>query len=191
MKAVYHVIVETDKAYNNEKKITEDISIVVNSTIESVEHINRKAVVLAAPDFVVLEKGDEVILHHNIFRLRNGLKGKRLESNFHIEDNRYFVPPTEIFMFKRGDSEWEALSPHCFVKPIKDDTEEGVILGVKETYKGNKKQYGEVIYPNKDMLDMGLKKGDIVAFSLYSEYEVEVENELLYKMSTKDILALK
>ena len=78
MTTPYYVIVETDSAYNNEKKITEDISIVVNTTIESVEHINRKGKVIASPSFTILKEGDEVILHHNIFRLRNGVKGEKV-----------------------------------------------------------------------------------------------------------------
>lgn len=190
MKTPYYVIVETDKAYNNEKKITEDISIVVNTTIESVEHINRKATVLVAPDFTVLEKGDEVIIHHNIFRLRNGLKGVMLESDYLIEDNRYCVPPTEIFMYKRGDSDWEALDPYCFIKPIKAEEDTSLIKGVRDLHKGNLPHIGIIVYPNKEMAEKGLKKGDKVAFSKYSEYEFELNGEILYKMSTNDILAV-
>lgn len=191
MTTPYYVIVETDSAYNNEKKITEDISIVVNTTIESVEHINRKGKVIASPSFTILKEGDEVILHHNIFRLRNGVKGEKVESNFFIEDGKYFVPPTEIFMFRRDGGEWEALDPYCFIRPIKEDNkEEGIFKGDIDSYKGNKKQYGVVVHPNKEMLQMGLKRGDTVIFSKYSEYEFEISGEILYKMETKDILAV-
>ena len=190
MTTPYYVIVETSSAYNNEKQITEDIIIVVNTTIESVEHINRKAKVISSPPFTVLKEGDEVILHHNIFRLRNGIRGERVQSNFFIKDNQYFVPPTEIFMFKRDGQDWEALNPYCFIRPVKYDSDNGLIIDNTDSYKGNKKQYGVIVHPNKEMLEMGLKRGDTVLYSKYSEYEFEISGEILYKMETKDILAV-
>lgn len=184
---INYVIVEVDEAYNNEEG-----GVIVNSTIESVKHINRVAKVVDAPTFTILKKGDEVVCHHNIFRLRNGIGGKRVKSNYHLEGNRYFVPLTEIFMFKRS-RDWEAIRPFVFVKPIglKDKVRGGIILNTNESnsHKGMKKLRGIVKYPNDELVSNGVNTGDEVIFSEWSEYEFNIDGETLYKMSTRDILA--
>lgn len=185
---INYIIVEVDEAYVNEVN-----GIVVNSTIESVGHINRIARVVEAPDFTILKKGDEVVMHHNILRLRNGIRGKKVQSNYHLEGNKYFVPLTEVFMYKR-DSDWEAIRPFVFVKPIpKEDVKIGsFIVDANEanSHKGMKKLRGIIKYPNYELLANGVNTGDEIVFSEWSEYEFNINGEILYKMSTKDILAV-
>ena len=184
-----YVIVEIDEAYKNEVD-----GVIVNSTIESVAHINRVAKVVDSPDFTILKKGDEVVVHHNIFRLRNGLRGKKLQSNYHLEGNKYFVPLTEVFMYRRDDSDWNAIRPFVFVEPIKsEDIKVGnVIINSNETnsHKGTVKLQGIIKYPNEELISKGVKVGDRIIFSYWSEYEFNINGETLYKMSTKDILAI-
>lgn len=182
------VIVEIDEAYKNEVD-----GIVVNSTIESVAHINRVARVVDSPAFTPLKKGDYVVVHHNMFRLRNGISGKKLPSNYHLEGNKYFIPLVEVFMYKR-DKDWIALNPFVFVKPIEYDNEVingfTITKGESNSYKGRKKLRGIIKYPNEELLKKGVKVGDEIVFSYYSEYEFNIEGETLYKMATKDILAV-
>lgn len=182
------LIVELDEAYENEVEMSNKQSIIVNSTIESVAHISRKAKVIEAPDFVILKEGDEVIVHHNIFRLRNDTKGKVAPSNYDIGGNQYFVPLTEVFMYRR-DSEWIALEPYVFIKPIPLREGDEMLLGIKKEHKGREHQKGTVAFNNKHLESQGVKEGDEIIFSRYSEYEFNIEGEIFYKMQTKDILA--
>tara|TARA_R110000851_G_scaffold291462_2_gene445810 strand:+ start:2261 stop:2842 length:582 start_codon:yes stop_codon:yes gene_type:complete len=192
MSVVNNLIVEIDSAYNNEKELSGGQSIILNSTIEDVEFVNRVATVTEAPDFTILKAGDKVVVHHNIFRLRNGIKGGQMESNYFIKDNKYFVPLTEVFMFKRDDSDWEAIDPYCFVEPIvKEKKEVFFDLSIDEdSYKGRLHQKGIIRYPNKALRAQGVKSGDMIMFSEYSEYEFVLDNVLYYKMATKDIIAV-
>ena len=189
MEAVNHLIVKTLDSYNNKKE-----GVVVNSSIETVSNINREVEVYDAPDGLLVKKGDKVIIHHNILRLRNSMKGQLINSNYFlgVEDGYalFIVPLTEVFMYKRGDSGWKAIDPYCFIKPIKKEELNTVLLTEEESFdhKGNVKHHGIVVYPNKEMIEKGIKKGDKVIFSTWSEYEFEINGEILYKMSTKDIL---
>lgn len=190
MKAVNYMIVEVDSAYNNEKKIG-DVSLVVNSTIESVEHINRIAKVVASPEFTPIKAGDEVIIHHNICRLRNGVKGKLVQSDYHIQDNMYFVPLMEIFAYKPINGEWTALAPFCFVEPIKDETKQiGSILvqNSGDVHKGMLVRQGIIQYTNPELEEYGVIKGDHISFSADSEYEFVIDGKVYYRMKTTDIL---
>lgn len=191
MQTFNYVIIEVEEDYNNEKKLSENCSIIVNNTIESVEYINRKAKVISAPSFTILQEGDEVIIHHNICRLRNGIKGEVVKSNYFIEDKKYFVPLTEIFMYKRDGGDWKSISPYCFVKPIKDDTKISNVLDVIDTsdkHKGMIKNTGIMMYSNEYLESNDIKKGDTVIFSDYSEYEFLIDDEIYYKMCNNDIL---
>ena len=194
MRSINYIIVEVDSAYNNDKDIGNGINITVNTSIESVEHINRVAKVVKAPDFTMLEEGDEVIVHHNIFRLRNDQMGLEVESNYWIEDNKYFVPLTEVFMYRRGDSDWKALDPYCFVKPIEQEQPEQVqgiyVKDMEDNYKGMVKNTGVMAYVNESLKSLGVSDGYTIAFSNYSEYEFTIDGELYYKMATKDIIGI-
>lgn len=190
MKAVNYLIVELDEAYDNEVKVSTGDSVIVNSTIENVSYINRVATVVAAPDFTILQAGDKVVCHHNIFRLRNDTKGKVVPSNFNIDDNQYFVPLTEVFMYKR-DSDWIAINPYCFVKPIEADKDKlSFDITTEESYKGRLNQKGILKYINDDIRSQSMREGDTVIFSKDSEYEFNIDNEILYKMSTRDIIGV-
>ena len=190
MKSPNYLIVELDEAYDNNVELSTGESFAINSTIENVEFINRVAIVKVAPDFTILQEGDKVVVHHNIFRLRNDIKGNVADSSFHYEDNLYFVPLSEVFMYKR-DSDWEAINPYCFVEPIEKEEEEGFSLSLAESsYKGRLDKEGIVAYLNDDLRSQGVQKGDRIKFSAYSEYEFKIDGKLYYKMSTKDVLAV-
>ena len=189
MPTLNYLIVELDQAYNNEVNILDDnSSLIINSTVESVEHISRVAKVIDAPKFTVINKGDQIVAHHNIFRQKNDVKGKTIKSDYYLEDNQYFIPLTEVFMYKQGD-QWNAIDPYVFIKPIplRDDNE--LILGVKKEYKGREHQKGTVAFNNKALESQGIRQGDEVAFSRYCEYEFMIEGDLYYKMRTQDIIA--
>lgn len=191
METPYFIIVKSDKAYINEQQIDVDFSIITNSTIESVENINRVAVVEVAPEWANVERGDLVVCHHNIFRKYYDYTGKLRNSNFYIKDNLYMVPPTEIFMVKRsGEDSWMAFEPFCFVKPIQylEETEDFSLSLEEDSHKGQIRNVGILAYPNKDLIAQGASIGSKVVFSDYSEYEFYIDGDLHYKMSTKDIL---
>lgn len=186
MKTLNYVIMRAEQAYINEVN-----GMIVNTTIEDVSSINRIGTVVSAPEGTILQEGDELIVHHNIMRLRNDTKGFQIESDWWIKDDLYFVPLTEIFMYRRDGSDWIALDPFCFVEPIPykhDDTSIFKISKDEVSYKGMVKNKGILRYPNPSLLEQGLKAGDTIVFSDYSEYEFNLDGKLYYKMATRDIL---
>ncbi len=193
MKTVNYVIVEVDETYLNELQLASGTKLTINTSIENVSHINRKAKVLSAPGFTTLQEGDDVIIHHNILRYRNGYHGKLVPSNYWLEDNKFFVPLTEIFAYRRG-GDWESLDPYCFIKPIKSKLEKKIgkfslsdSAFKDKVHKGNEKLRGEVVYGNKTLSSWGIGKGDVIVFSPWSEYEFNFEGDIYYRMKTRDI----
>jgi co-chaperonin GroES (HSP10) len=182
MKSVCYIIVEADILYDNV-----EAGIITNDSIESVSNINRVATVVSTPPYTVLEVGDEILIHHNILRKKYNTAGVQLNSNFWIEDNRFFVPLNEVFMVKR-DSEWESLNPFCFIEPIASE-QSAVGFNLSDNlHKGNVDHRGIVIYTNNDLIEAGINKGDEVIFKRDSQYEFLIDNTLCYKMTSRDIL---
>ena len=70
MKSINNFIVTPfESRYNNKKKVG-DQELIINANIESFRHISKNAVVVATPSNIKtdIRPGDEVMIHHNIFR---------------------------------------------------------------------------------------------------------------------------
>ena len=70
MKSLYHFIIKPlDKRYENIKKV-DDKELIINSSIENHIFVSKKAVVVSTPAAykTKINIGDEVYIHHNIFK---------------------------------------------------------------------------------------------------------------------------
>lgn len=165
----------------------------INNSIDDVETINRVGKVVDCPAGMKCESGDLLLFHHNICR-KSWAKGKLRESNFCVKDNIYYIPATEVMMMmKEGEEDWTAMDPYVFVKPVEaGNIEYPNGLKVKEeNHKGRKNLQGILAYPNKSVLELGAKEGDMVWFQQDSEHEYKIRGETYYKMRTEDILAIQ
>jgi len=193
MRASIYFIVEVLDDYNNYVYLENGLKVAVNNSIDSVENINRIGKIVSSPKGVIADKGDLLLFHHNICRSVWGLKGKKRPSNFHIKDNLYYIPATEIFMIKKkGEKTWNALDPYLFIEPIpavKKILANGMEIE-EESYESMKHLTGIMAYPNKEMDRQSVKKGDLVYFQQDSQHEYVIEGKLYYKMTTQDILAV-
>ena len=193
MKSTFYFLVRVVEDYTNHIKLSNDTLLAVNNSIESVSHINRVGEIVSAPKGSNALSGDIVMFHHNICRRSWGQQGKKRQSPFYVKDNIYYIPVTEIFMIKRGDSQiWEALDPYVFVKPLlaeKRNLKNGLEV-LEEDYKDRKNLIGTVSFPNKTLKNAGVKQGDTVAFKEDAEYEFKIGGEIYYRMKTTHILAV-
>ena len=193
MKATVFFIVEVEDDYNNEVELSNGLKLAVNNTIDNVEHINRIGKLIDGPKGSNVQQGDTLLFHHNICRRAWGLKGKKRQSMFYIKSHIYYIPITEIFMVKRqGASDWEAIDPYVFVKPLeaqKKVLKNGLEI-MEDSYKDMKNLMGTISYSNKTLLYSGINEGDLVTFQEDSEFEFEIGGEIHYRMKTNDILAV-
>jgi len=99
MKSVYDfVITPVGQRYNNVKKVG-DKDLIVNSEIFNHQHVNRLAKVLAVPTVgkTDIKVGDEVIVHHNVFRRWHDVKGREKNSRSFIDEHTYVVSIDQYF----------------------------------------------------------------------------------------------
>ena len=176
MKSLYQFIIKPlNKRYDNTKKI-DDKTLIVNTSIEDHKFVSKKALVVATPAAYATEIniGDELYVHHNIFRRYYDMKGKEKNSSTYFKDDLYFAYPDQIYMYNN-----KSHLNYCFVKPI-----------LNKEYLENRKEQpnvGILKYGNKFLEALKIKPGALVTFTPNSEFEFIIDNERLYCMKSNDI----
>jgi hypothetical protein len=121
MKHTHAYIVEPiDGRYSNKKNV-EGQELILNTSIEDHKFVNRSGIIIETPvikDEYDLQIGDEVIIHHNVFRRYYDIRGNEKNSRNYFEENKYFCFSDQIFLYKRS-GKWYTPPGFCFVKPIK------------------------------------------------------------------------
>ena len=181
MNSIFNFIVKPyDKRYDNEIKIGNK-SLIVNTKIDDFVNISRKAIVVSTPLAykTSINIGDEIIVHHNIFRRWYDIKGKERNSAKYFKDNLYFAQPDQVFLYKK-DNKWTSFSDSCFVQPIKNN----------DKFNTNKTQklIGILKIGNSSLEALGINPGDVVGFRPKREWEFAIDGELLYCMKSNDIV---
>ena len=177
MQSLFDFIIKPKKErYENIKQIG-DQELILNSEISSHQFVSRIGIVLAIPkaEDTDIQVGDEVIIHHNVFRRWYDVRGIERNSRSYWEENKYFVKSDQIFLYKRNNK-WQAPKGYCFVKPIQSNN----ILLEKEV-----PLRGVIKYVDKELKD--IDEGDLVGFTPSSEFEFIVDGERLYRVLTNSI----
>ena len=170
MKSVYNFIVAPKgERYNNTKKL-DGGELVLNTDIYRHEFVNRTAIVKSIPLIgdTDIQPGDEVIVHHNVFRRWHNVKGIEKNSRCFFDESTYLVNHDQIFLYKK-DEEWIAPKGYCFVIPLKATDQFNT--------ESEKPLQGIVKYS-----DGTVEVGDLVGFRPSSEHEFIVDGERLYRV---------
>tara|TARA_R100001443_G_scaffold3508_4_gene11031 strand:- start:7146 stop:7745 length:600 start_codon:yes stop_codon:yes gene_type:complete len=178
MQSLFSFIVKPKNERYDNKKYIDGKELLLNTEISDHRYISRIGIVTAVPkaEQTEIKIGDEVIVHHNIFRRWYDGRGKEKNSRSYYKEDKYFVNTDQIFLYKRNNK-WHSLKGYCFVKPIISNN---ILLNEKEVpFKGIIK------YIDKDLDD--IKKNDLVGFAPSSKYEFIIDNERLYRVLSKFI----
>jgi len=176
MQSLYYFIVKPFKdRYDNTRRVA-DTDLIINSGIEDHRFISKKAVVVSTPAAYTtkINIGDELYIHHNIFRRWYDQKGKERNSSTHFKDDLYFVSPEQIYMYNL-----KTHLDYCFIKPLKNQS---VLENRKE-----QPNVGIVKYSNKSLEALKITPGTLITFTPNSEFEFIIEGERLYCMKSNDI----
>lgn len=186
MKSPYCFIVTPvdDRRYDNIKEIS-GINFITSVSEEDHTASNRFAIVVETPINYngPIKKGDTLLVHHNVFKFYNDMKGRQKSGRSYLKDNLFLVDNDQFFMYKQNNK-WHAWGKYCFVKPVP----------IKESYifkpGGEEPLFGVMKYINQELLDLGVKEGDQVSFVPESEYPFFIDGEKLYRMFTSHITFL-
>ena len=174
MKAYKDFIVSpVGERYNNSKKV-DNKELILNTEVFNHQYVNRLAKVIATPLLFSspINVGDEVIVHHNIFRRWHDVKGREKNSRSYWKENKYLISEDQIYLYKRKN--WIAMPGFSFIKPIKQND--------KFSLKNEQAFIGIIKYS-----DGTFKKEELIGFNPSSEYEFVINGERLYRVLNKFI----
>jgi len=175
-----YIVQPINGRYNNKKNI-EGNQLILNTSIEDHKFVNRNGLVLALPivnENEYLQIGDEVIVHHNVFRRYYDMKGNEKNSRSYFQEDKYFCYYDQIFLYKRNNK-WYTPPGFCFVKPIHNLN--SLTIDKEEPLTGVLKHLGS------DLKSFGLQDNDLIGFTPNSEYEFVIGGERLYRIPINSI----
>ena len=168
-------IVYSEQRYNN---VTES-GLVVNTdiSVDDYRYTNRVGKVLNTPSAFdqIIEPGDDVIVHHNVFRLWYDVRGKEQQCTGFLDEHHYLVNYDEIFAYRRN-GEWKALDDYCFIKPVPPESLWNTI--------GETELKGIMVYTSPQLDHL---RGHVVGFTPESEYEFNIDGERIYRVYANHI----
>jgi hypothetical protein len=170
MKSVHnYVVTPKGDRYNNTKEI-EGGSLILNTEIYNHQFVNREATVISTPiaGHTDIQAQDTVLVHHNVFRRWNDVKGREKNSRSFFNESTYFIAPDQIFLYKRHN-EWIAPSGYCFVMPLK--TVDQLNMESEVPLMG-------IVKYSDNTVDVG----DLVGFRPSGEYEFIIDGQRLYRV---------
>jgi len=183
MRALYSFIVKplNDRRYDNIQKL-DDVDLITSVSEEDHTVANRYAKVISLPLHYKgeIEIGDTLLVHHNVFKFYNDMYGNIKSGKSFFKDDLFFIDPDQFFLFKRN-GKWKGYHKYCFVKPSSAKDTFVKKAGVIEPLMGVLK------YSNSQLEKLGLKVGDEISYQPESEYEFDVDGEILYRMFTNNI----
>ena len=178
MQSPFYFIVKpiNGKRYNNTKNVG-GIELIISTSEEDFRFSNRFAEVIELPLGYEgpIRVGDTLLVHHNVFKFYNDMKGRQKSGKSFFKDDLFFIEDDQFFMYKHND-QWVCHDRYCFVKPVPVEESFIMKLGKEEPLIGIMK------YPNKYLSSQGVKHGDRISFKPNSEYEFTVDDEKLYRM---------
>ena len=164
------IVAPIGQRYNNAKRV-DGKELILNTEIFNHQYINRLAKVIATPLLFQspVKVGDEVIVHHNIFRRWYDVKGREKNSRSYWKEDKYIISEDQIYLYNN-----KAMPGFSFVKPLKSNN--------KFTNDMEQPLIGVVKYS-----DGKFNINDLVGFTPNSEYEFLINGERLYRVMNKFI----
>ena len=175
MQSLYNFVVKPKGGrYNNKKKIG-DSELILNTEVHNHQYVNRVATIISTPKMLNtdIKPGDEVIVHHNVFRRWHDVKGRERNSRSYFAEDMYMINYDQMYLVKYcnsfSDNNWYAPPGYCFIKPLKAINQFNVEL--------ERPNIGIVKYS-----DGTVEEGDLIGYRPRTESEFMVEDERLYRV---------
>ena len=184
------VFIEADPEKNAIKTLAPGVDILIDTAFEphATETVTQDGTVLQPPSRlrgggnVDLKAGDKVYTHHFLCDEDQALE---------LEGKKFYQLAYQMCYCRIREGKMKMLGDWNFIEPIEDKkktTESGIIYNFTPD---KEPQVGVAKHINEDMRELGVKEGDLVYFTINSDYEILVEGEKFWRMRNVDIIGIK
>ena len=103
MQSLFNFIVKPKNERYDNKKYIDGQELLLNTEISDHRYVSRTGIVTSIPKLndSEIQVGDEVIIHHNVFRRWYNAKGIEKNSRSYYMEDKYFVSSDQIFLYKK------------------------------------------------------------------------------------------
>ena len=97
MKSIYNFIVKPKSGRSTSSVKIDNNELLLNTELQNHNYVSRHGIILATPMLseTSIKEGDEVILHHNVFRRFYDVRGNEKNSKSYFEEDKYFAQPDQ------------------------------------------------------------------------------------------------
>ncbi len=175
MKSVFNFMVRPKSSRSTSKKNIDGKELLLNTEVQNHNYTSRLGIVTALPiaSTTDISVGDEVILHHNVFRRFRDVRGKEKNSKSYFSEDMFFAQPDQIYAYK-SENNWCCIDGYCFIKPIANRN--------MFSHEHERAGIGIIKYT-----DGSHETGSLVGFKPGMEYEFNIEEQRLYRVPTNQI----
>lgn len=195
MKPLRDIIVRVDKAYRDKILLRGGKYLYLNQVLKQVGDTLRYGTVIAVPESmdVDIKEGDVLFFHHGIVAETEMGDKENILSPYLVdaEEHLYYVPIDKKWPLAYAilrDGIFSCLEGICFIKPC-FKVEKGTSHIIAPRIQKETQNIGELKFLSPKQKSEGLMEGDKVIFENDSEYQFELNGEILYCMFDKWILA--
>ena len=102
MQGIFSFIVEPKESRYTNIKETKNGKLILNTELQNYQYVSRHGIVKAIPlaKETLIQVGDEVIVHHNVFRRFHDIRGVEKNSRAYYDEKTYIVEDDQIFLYK-------------------------------------------------------------------------------------------
>tara|TARA_Y100000033_G_C2756625_1_gene116732 strand:+ start:3227 stop:3817 length:591 start_codon:yes stop_codon:yes gene_type:complete len=175
MKSVFNFMVRPKSSRSTSKKNIDGKELLLNTELQNHNYVSRLGIVTSLPIATAtkINVGNEVIVHHNVFRRFRDIRGKEKNSRSYYEEDLFFAEPDQIYAYK-NDEDWHCVNGYCFIKPLAN----------KNDFSLEKERVGIGVVKYTDGTH---ETGSLVGFRPGMEYEFNIEEQRLYRVPTNQI----
>lgn len=171
------IVIPKGGRYNNRKSS----GLIMNASIDEKDFAftNRISEVVNTPLLEVpFDIGDELIVHHNVFRKYWGFNTHLRTSSNDLNNGTFQVSLDSMFAYRKPKGDWIMLDDWIFVEPIEKPKTKIIY-----DFEHEVKQQGLLAHGEVDNVSIG----DRIGFKPNSEYIFEIEGKKYFKMRNRDI----
>lgn len=181
MRSIFNFVIKPKESRNVNIKKVNGSDLILNTDVQDHKYVNRIGIIIGLPKAGCLgiNLGEEVVVHHNVFRRFYDIRGVEKNSSSYFMDDVFIVVPDQIFMHREPGGDWNPINGYCFVKPV---VSSDIWSSEKE-----KELIGVLKHVDDTLLQSGFNKGDLVGFLPRSEYEFIIDGERTYRVESNSI----
>lgn len=137
----------------------------------------------------IFREGDEVFYHHTVITGKNRCIDWE-EGVFKVQYTKAHTYDCLVYLINR-EGVYTTTNDWVFVKPFDEKREEKIGSIYIPDLNPPKQFRGEICFCNDYVeSELGVREGDVIVWSKDSEYAIEVEGVVYYRMKMDDIMAV-